>query len=64
MVMITKTCDRCGEKIDPLISDNQHIDYSIIEVTCDGRTTLDLCPACKNSFYKWLENSTKERNKK
>ncbi len=50
-------CDRCGEEIDPLISDNQLVDYDVVEVTAySTRTSLDLCPKCKAELYHWIWN--------
>ena len=50
----TMKCDRCSHIIDGLVSDNQRIEYQIVEVTADGRATLDLCPDCKNKLYRWI----------
>lgn len=50
----TKHCDRCGQAIDALVSDNQMITYDVVEVTADGRATLDLCPVCKQELYRWI----------
>lgn len=52
--IITKQCDRCGQAIDPLVSDNQTVTYDIVEVTVYGRETLDLCPDCKKKLYRWV----------
>lgn len=50
----TKHCDRCGQTMDVLVSDNQMITYDVVEVTADGRATLDLCPVCKHKLYRWI----------
>lgn len=61
--MITKTCDRCGEKINinpvgnsvlPMFSVN------MIKGFMGGWQSVDLCPKCEKSLMKWLRNEEKE----
>ncbi len=61
--MITKTCDRCGEKININPMGYSILPMFSIYMIKDGWQSVDLCPECEKSLMKWLRNEEKEVEK-
>ncbi len=61
--MITKTCDRCGTRIntDPMVNSILPMfSITMVKGFMSGWESVDLCPKCEKSLMKWLENEEKE----
>lgn len=62
--MITKTCDRCGTRIntDPMVNAILPM-FSIrtIKDFISGWQSVDLCLDCEKKLKKWLSNEDEER---
>lgn len=60
--MITKTCDKCGEKINANSVGNALLpmfSVSMMKDLTSGWQFIDLCPTCERSLMKWLRNEEK-----
>ncbi len=60
--MITKTCDKCGAKINTNSMTCAILPmFSIRRIEGFGSQSVDLCPKCEEMLAEWLDNKEGEK---